>query len=170
MSAYFEFEQPTSVVIGTIGGPGQREFYLQVRENEVVVTLKVEKQQVAALAVHLGELLQELARPAHVEDRLHAELELFVEPTFIVGGLGVAYDPVGDRVVIMAQELRRDDSSSGDVSEARFSLTREQAVELALLGTRLVEAGRPPCPLCGYPLDPRGHDCPRTNGHSAPRT
>jgi hypothetical protein len=32
----------------------------------------------------------------------------------------------------------------------------------------LVEQGRPPCPLCGYPLDPEGHACPRTNGHRAP--
>ena len=35
---------------------------------------------------------------------------------------------------------------------------------------RLVEAGRPPCPLCSLPLDPAGHDCPRTNGHRPPVT
>ncbi|MGH9299272.1 MAG: DUF3090 family protein, partial [Acidimicrobiales bacterium] len=53
---------------------------------------------------------------------------------------------------------------------ARLVMTREQAAALAIRATELVEAGRPPCPLCGYPLDPRGNVCPRTNGHSAPLT
>jgi uncharacterized repeat protein (TIGR03847 family) len=30
---------------------------------------------------------------------------------------------------------------------------------------RVVAAGRPPCPLCGQPLDPAGHLCPRHNGY-----
>ncbi len=50
----------------------------------------------------------------------------------------------------------------------RIALTREQAAAFAIHATRLVEAGRPPCPLCGFPLDPSGHDCPRTNGHRPP--
>ena len=53
-------------------------------------------------------------------------------------------------------------------SMARFTITREQAAALAIRGTELVEAGRPPCPLCGNPLDPSGHVCPRTNGHRPP--
>ena len=30
---------------------------------------------------------------------------------------------------------------------------------------RVVASGRPPCPLCGQPLDARGHLCPRHNGY-----
>ena len=30
---------------------------------------------------------------------------------------------------------------------------------------RVLGSGRPPCPLCGQPLDPQGHLCPRRNGH-----
>ena len=169
MANFFEFENPSRVIVGTVGEPGQREFYLQAREGEVVVTLKVEKQQVAALAIHLGELLQDLARPGHIDDEGAADLEVFIEASFVVGGLGVAYDADQDRILLMAQEISRD-NDEGDRAEARFTLTREQAVGLAILGTRLVESGRPPCPLCGFPLDPRGHNCPRTNGHGAPRT
>jgi uncharacterized repeat protein (TIGR03847 family) len=169
MSDIFEFENPTRIVVGTVGEPGQREFYLQAREGEVVVTLKIEKQQVAALASHLGELLQDLARPGHVNDEGEIALEVFIEASFVVGGLGVAYDATNDRVVIMAHQREREGETEKG-SEARFSLTREQAVELALLGARLVESGRPACPLCGFPLDPRGHACPRTNGNSAPLT
>jgi len=29
---------------------------------------------------------------------------------------------------------------------------------------QVINAGRPPCPLCGRPLDPQGHICPRKNG------
>jgi len=47
-----------------------------------------------------------------------------------------------------------------------LTLTREWAGGLAIAIARLVEAGRPACPLCGGPLDPKGHDCPRTNGHT----
>jgi len=50
----------------------------------------------------------------------------------------------------------------------RVALSREQAAAFAIHATRLVEAGRPPCPLCALPLDPAGHDCPRTNGHRPP--
>ena len=31
---------------------------------------------------------------------------------------------------------------------------------------RVCAAGRPLCPLCGGPMDPNGHPCPRTNGHA----
>ena len=51
---------------------------------------------------------------------------------------------------------------------ARFGLTRGQAAALAMRGATLVATGRAACPLCGYPLDPRGHVCPKTNGHRPP--
>ena len=83
-----------------------------------------------------------------------------------------------DRIVIVFEEaggevddeedLDVDDDESGHV--LRIALSREQAAAFAIHATRLVEAGRPPCPLCGLPLDPSGHDCPRTNGHRPPVT
>jgi uncharacterized repeat protein (TIGR03847 family) len=60
--------------------------------------------------------------------------------------------------------------SEDDGVVARVSVTREQASAFAIRATLLVESGRPPCPLCGLPLDPSGHDCPRTNGHRPPVT
>jgi uncharacterized repeat protein (TIGR03847 family) len=51
---------------------------------------------------------------------------------------------------------------------ARLSATVEQVAALAIRGVQLVQSGRPPCPLCGYPLDPAGHACPRTNGNRPP--
>ena len=61
-----------------------------------------------------------------------------------------------------------DEDETGAV--ARLSISREQAAAFAIRATQLVESGRPACPLCGLPLDPSGHDCPRTNGHRPPVT
>ncbi len=52
---------------------------------------------------------------------------------------------------------------------ARFTITRAQAAAFAIRATTLVEAGRPPCPLCGGPLDPSGHECPQDQRPPAAR-
>lgn len=163
MSRSYELHDVDKFTVGAVGEPGQRLFLLQARAGAEVVTLKIEKVQVAALAAHLGTMLQELPRPGHLPEDL--ELEEPAEPEWVVGSLGATYDAALDRLVLLVQEAVPEGE---DGAEARFGLTREQVAALAVHGTRLVEAGRPPCPLCGYPLDPRGHDCPRTNGHRAP--
>lgn len=175
MSTGYELGQPDRVTVGTIGPLGERVFFLQVREGRQMVTMKVEKQQVAALAAYLGRLLRDLARPAELPTGAELELEEFGEPDFVVGTIGVTYDEAVDRVMLVAEEIDRSElaeedplSAEPEGSSARLAMTREQAAALAIRGTQLVESGRPPCPLCGYPLDPRGHACPRTNGNAAP--
>src|SRR2546426_852388 len=82
-----------------------------------------------------------------------------------VGAVG----PPGQRLFLLqAEELTPEDEDDVLAGVARFGTTREQVAALAIRGTQLVEAGRPSCPLCGYPLDPSGHACPRTNGHRPP--
>jgi uncharacterized repeat protein (TIGR03847 family) len=166
MNELYEISDPIKVTFGTVGPAGQRVFYLQARDSIVFVTLKIEKQQAAALSSHLGTALQDLQRPAHIPEGDELDLDVFVEETFVVGSLAVAYDAETDRIVVIADERVAEDEDDG--SEARIAMTREQAAALAIRGTQLVEGGRPPCPLCGYPLDPAGHSCPRTNGHTAP--
>lgn len=46
----------------------------------------------------------------------------------------------------------------------RVRVTPAAARSFVERAARLVAAGRPPCPLCGQPLDPQGHMCPRRNG------
>ena len=168
MSELYEIAEPVKVTFGTVGPAGQRVFYLQARDTTQLVTLKVEKQQAAALSSHLGAALADLGRPGHIPEGDELDLDVFVDVTFVVGELAVAHDEEADRVVIIADEIISEEATDG--SEARIAMTREQAAALAIRGTQLVEGGRPPCPLCGYPLDPRGHSCPRTNGHAAPIT
>ena len=161
----FELDDVERITVGTVGPPGQRTFFLQARQADRLVTLKLEKSQVSALSGYLGELLRELPRPGELPEALDLEEPAVAE--WVIGTLGVSYDPSADRLLLVAEQAVAA-GEEGDTAEARFLLTREQVAALAIRGTQLVEAGRPACPLCGYPLDPEGHRCPRTNGHRPP--
>jgi len=165
-----DYNAPDQCTVGVIGEVGNRLFLFYCRQGLNEITVKVEKQQVAVLASYLGRIVKELGRPGHLPDDVR-----FVgteEPQWVVGTIGVSYDEDVDRVVVVLEEVPHEDDDleeeSGHV--LRIALTREQAAAFAIHATRLVEAGRPPCPLCGLPLDPSGHDCPRTNGHRPPVT
>lgn len=152
--------------VGTVGPVGRRVFLLQCSNSSFTLTVKVEKQQVAVLAEYLGRLLGDLPRAEIVPQDLELD-ESSADPRWVVGTLGVSYDDDSDRIVLVAEELVAEDED-GDV--ARCAVTRAQAAAFAIRATSLVEAGRPPCPMCGLPLDPAGHECPRTNGHRPPIT
>jgi uncharacterized repeat protein (TIGR03847 family) len=162
MSSDLDLDAPDVFSVGTTGPVGDRLFLLHFSEGTVQVTVKVEKQQVAVLASYLGRIVRQLGRPGHLPDDLDFDVE--VEPDWVVGTIGVSYDEEADRLIVIVEEA----GDGGAV--ARVAITREQAAAFAIRATTLVEAGRPPCPLCGYPLDPSGHDCPRTNGHRPPVT
>lgn len=184
MSASYDLPHVDRLTVGTVGPPGQRTFYLQAREGEQLVTLKLEKSQVAALAERLGSLLQDNPATSAIPEFAETELEEPVLAEWAVGTLGLSFDVDDDLVVLVCEELTAgggvgeegdeglgdddDDESRGAV--ARFGATRGQIAALAMRGAQLVIGGRPPCPLCGYPLDPRGHSCPKTNGHRPPLT
>ncbi len=164
MNASFDFEAPEHFTAGTVGPPGQRVFYLQAREAGVVATLKVEKEQVGALAEYLGRLLQ--ARPADRAEGGEDDQALIepLDPAWAVGSIRVGYDEAADRIVVEAEELREEDEE-GDAAAARFRLSRAQATAFVGRARALIQAGRPACPVCGQPKNPQGHACPRSNGH-----
>jgi uncharacterized repeat protein (TIGR03847 family) len=186
VSRSFELPEADWATVGAVGEPGQRTFYLQARQDTQLVTLKLEKQQVAAIAEFLAEILADLPAP---EDAAAAGGEELVEPVLAewpVGTLQLAYDPTADRIVILAEEITLegdeeegedgdpDDlaaldppggAGSNDRGAVRLGLTRATAAMIVRVGSDLVAAGRPTCPLCGRPMDPEGHMCPRTNGH-----
>ncbi len=155
---------PDRVTVGAIGAPGQRTFYLQAVEGARTVTLKLEKQQVVALGELLGELLSDL--PAAGDPPADAGLDEPVLAEWAVGTMQLAYDRDADRVVLIAEELVEETGTDGSLG--RLQLTRAQAAGLVARSRDLGQAGRPPCPFCGHPLDPAGHTCPRTNGHRPP--
>ena len=168
------------MTVGAVGPPGKRIFYFQARQDNEIVSLKLEKDQVLFLAGGLSEVLADLATPASVPTESELELEEPVEAEWAVGSMQLAYDPVADRVMITAREVGSVDeepgpeelSAGGEPGEragaiARVALTREQEAGVIAHGKVLLRGGRPPCPLCGYPLG-EDHSCPKTNGHRSP--
>lgn len=172
MTASFELPAPHHFTAGTIGEPGQRVFFVQAADGSSTVTLKVEKQQVAALAQYMAELLADL--PPVPDEEVPTDLEL-VEPAvaeWVVGTIGVAFDEQRDRMVVTFQEIQVVEESDEPLLEpddatslATFVVTRGQALGFVRRAAELVSSGRPPCALCGRPLDPQGHVCIKTNGH-----
>jgi uncharacterized repeat protein (TIGR03847 family) len=171
MSPSYDFREPDLFTAGTVGPPGQRVFYLQAREGGVIVTLKVEKEQVGALADYLADFLEKLSAAPSPPPGARRDLAL-VEPlaeAWPVRSLGVGYDQTHDRIVIVAQELRPDEDdgeedAEGEAASARFAVNRGQAAAFVERARGLVEAGRPACPICARPMNPDGHVCPRRNG------
>jgi uncharacterized repeat protein (TIGR03847 family) len=184
MSTSFEFDAPERFTTGTIGEPGHRIFFLQAAQQGSVATLRLEKQQVAALAEYLAGILADLPDAEDEPD----DLEL-IEPAieeWVVGALAVAYEEASDRILLVAEELvvEPDDDSDDDTDDdptgpssrmadegddetesatARFRLSRDQVSAFIRRAAELVVSGRPICPLCLRPIDPEGHACPRLN-------
>jgi uncharacterized repeat protein (TIGR03847 family) len=159
-----------------VGPPGARIFYFQARQADRLFSLKLEKEQVLFLAGGLSEVLADLASPATVPNENDLELEEPVAADWVVGSMQLAYDPATDRVVLMAKELEVPEEEEGpapsgpgpsSTATARIALTRDQAAGVIEHGKKLLRGGRPPCPLCGYPLG-ADHSCPKTNGHRPP--
>lgn len=173
----FVFDPPERFVAGTVGVPGERTFYLQASGGGRTVSVALEKAQVALLAEKVGELLEEVRRrgidvpigaPRDLEDV--APLDVPVEEEFRVSGLALGFE-VGDSMVVIeaqaegdGEAVELDDDSEDGPDTLRVRITPHVALAFAARATRVVDAGRPPCPLCGLPLDPGGHVCPRMNG------
>ncbi|WP_007023943.1 DUF3090 domain-containing protein [Saccharomonospora iraqiensis] len=175
------FRQPDRFVAGTVGEPGDRTFYLQASEDTRTVSVTVEKQQVSVLAERLGSLLEEISGRfgAEVPDEVAEELvdneplEVPVEEEFRVGTMGLGWDAESKAVVIellaitegeVDEAVVLDDTEEGP-DAVRVFLSPAAARAFATRADRVVNAGRKPCPLCGDPLDPAGHICPRQNGY-----
>jgi uncharacterized repeat protein (TIGR03847 family) len=94
---------------------------------------------------------------------------------FRAGSLTLGWDPDAERVLVEARaqdedgeaiDPDEDDDEDEDGPDLlRVRLTASAARSFVARAARVVASGRPPCPLCGAPLDPRGHICPRRNGH-----
>ena len=181
----FYYDPPDRFVAGSVGQPGDRTFYLQASSTGRVTSVALEKFQVSLLAERIGELLDQVLRrtegssdvpgEAPVAPRDDDPLDLPLTEDFRVGAIiALAWDGEGDKVVIEAQEDSdtpieplSDDIPADGPGVLRVRITPSAARAFAERALSLAAAGRPPCPLCGLPLDAAGHVCPRQNGHRA---
>jgi len=170
MSDDFDLRNPDTFVAGTVGPPGQRIFFLQATEAGHVVSLKLEKGQVWALANLLSELLggESYEGPAAA----FGELVEPVTAAWTVGRLATGMDTEGKVIVVVADEIDDDDDddpeadtdAAGETSpedgertggRARIHLDYATALGFAQQALLLVEEGR---------------DFGMRNGHRPPKT
>jgi uncharacterized repeat protein (TIGR03847 family) len=210
----FNFDPPDRFVAGTIGQPGNRTFFLQARRAGQIVSVALEKVQVAVLAERLGVLLDELeargiAQPTEAVLADSSPLDEPLNETFRATTLTLGWDGDTEQILVEARAETDDDeveesddedeeeeeaaevidlsavegiagSPAGELLAAfegidddelegpdtlQVRLTLEVARAFVNRALEVVAAGRLPCPLCGQPLDPQGHICPRRNGH-----
>ena len=173
MSEQIELDPVARITAAAVGEPGQRTFYLQARKDEVVVSLLLEKQQVALLSMHIDELLERVGTPEEGSDPDELDLEEPLPPAFRVGQIGLGYDEGRDLVLLQCDEFVAEDeegepvepTASEDLGRVRLWATRAQVYALARRGEQEVASGRPVCPMCGEAMEPEGHFCIRSNGH-----
>ena len=164
-----EFSRPERFIAGTVGEPGERAFYLQVRSSYRLFSVAVEKAQVQAIIARLDVMVAGIRKsnPLINIEKFptdDAPLESPVEAEFQVGGMSLAWDEDSALISIELYELEEDkEDSSGEVADIKISLG--MAISFTVRSKAVVNAGRLPCPFCGIPIDPRGHLCPRANGY-----
>ena len=177
----FEFHDPDRFVVGTVGMPGERTFYLQARSGNQVTSVVVEKSQAMVLADRLDQLLDEVRDTRSPEipipdqggDIDSAPLDVPLVEEFRVGAMALGWDEATSRVVIEAHAVSEEDTEVPDIADDDVDGTDTLRVWLAPAFARsfaersrvVAGAGRPPCPFCTQPLDPAGHICPRANGY-----
>ena len=172
----FVFDLPDRFATGTIGEPGNRSFFLPAREGRRGVSVGHER---------LGLLLVELDNrgiAADAQTTIEPDERPLDEPlneAFRATTLTLGWDVDAEQVLIEARSPSEADAEEGeDESVAdidddeeegpdvlRVRLSADAARTFVERAFRVIRAGRPPCPLCGNPLDATGHICPRKNGH-----
>lgn len=178
----FSYQAPDRFVVGTVGMPGERTFYLQAREGSSVTSVALEKAQASVLAERVDELLNEAAErggptevpteaPAALIDTDPLDVPLVEE--FRVGAMALGWDEANGRVILEAYAIVEDaedvpelgDDEADGPDTLRVWMTAAYGRAFAQRTRSVVAAGRPPCPFCSQPLDASGHICPRSNGY-----
>ncbi|QTE30515.1 DUF3090 domain-containing protein [Pengzhenrongella sicca] len=175
-----EFAWPDRVVVGTVGRPGSRTFYLQVRDGARSASVALEKQQSQLLAEKIDEMLDALMAddgnrysvpaqtPAELVD--NEPLDQPVEEQFRTGSIRLGWDPTTAQVVLEAYPLDLADDEGPEESAPGLDTAEPSEVLLVRMpvGTarafvqrtrQVVRSGRPACPRCGQPIDEDGHVC-----------
>lgn len=160
------------ITVDAIGKPGQRVFYIRGSKGPKTISLIIEKLQLQSLIASGENFLDEVySRYNQLEkvaaDYIENDMKISppVDPEFRVGYLGLAYDQSRDRICIIASELALETEENANLQTVRYWCSRQQFVNLSHWGTIVVERGREICPQCLQPMDPKGHFCPKKNGH-----
>ena len=161
--AQYELGGVANIRPEAIGQPGQRTFRILIESGAASVCLWLEKEQLYQLGVYLEEATESEEAPSAEEVREAQWSGSAADLDFKIGRMSLAHSPATNSFLLIAHDLTDPEDSDAKVS---FWVAQSQAKELAQEALRVCAAGRPDCPLCGRPIDPEGHNCPRSNGHA----
>lgn len=180
----YSHDDVTGCIVGTVGQPGERQFFLQVISAQATTCVAIEKTQAVALCERLRLMMRELRRNQLASlDELNvamqhddSSLEFPITEDFKVGVIAISWDQERQRIQIEAQSVG--DESITELLGEEEAILIEDAPDLLTFKLRIhqarsfcertesvIAAGRQPCPFCGMPVDPAGHLCPRANGY-----
>ena len=174
------FDSVEVFTTGAVGRPGQRTFYLQVRDGDRVASIRCEKQQAAAIAQYLRRALAHLPIVEGTVVRRPMSLVEPVDEEFVLGSVGLEFVKTLDQFTLVLRDIDSaltdddDDDDDVDVDDdidasmaeglgVRLTISRAQALAFCDHTDRVVAAGRPDCEYCGRPVDSEGHFCVRMN-------
>lgn len=177
----FVFDHPSRCIVGALGEYPDQSYYLQVAQDDRMVSVEMEPMQLRLIAKRINRLLDDVAdyytmripRRSHARDDL-SPLEIPLDSEFLVGTIGLVWSEEKAAVVmeLLAFTTGEVDDSillSDDVEQGpdtvRILLRPAFARQFARRTLLVYAAGRPLCPLCGEPIEAAGHVCTRLNGY-----
>ena len=161
-----EFGLAQGIDSQSFGQPGQRTFRLRILgENAQSASLWMEKEQMQALSIALKQMLSQLEYNDEPPSADAGDFPVVADHDFRVGRMGMGFHAADRSVVLYTYELGASDEDDAEPS-LRVRLTQEQSASLGVQLDDVIAGGRPVCPLCGLPMEPSGHACVRSNGHS----
>lgn len=161
-------------VLGTVGQPGERAFYLQIRKAGQNFTFALEKGQAQALTERFVEILKDARATQGGSVKDSEPLETPIDSEFSLGVMSITWQFDSQLIRFEGQALTGEDSEvvfdeivSDDSPDApaivRITLTPTQVRSFISRSMSVIKAGRQPCMFCGGPINIDGHICPRAN-------
>jgi uncharacterized repeat protein (TIGR03847 family) len=165
----YEIFTPDRFIVGTVGAPGERAFYIQTRKEKQIFSVAIEKDQVRAILARLEIIIAGIKRanPFEIIESFSIDdkpLDSPVDALFVTGAISISWD---DQVKFVNFEFYEATSQDEEVEDESLSISVTLGAAQSFLqrSKAVVNAGRIPCPFCSIPIDPRGHLCPRANGY-----
>ncbi|MFQ5474195.1 MAG: DUF3090 family protein [Dehalococcoidia bacterium] len=147
----------------SFGEPGQRTFRIRIEgAGGECAALWVEKEQVQALQLALKQMLAQLDHEAGTPPDMSG-FPVSANHEFKVGRMSMGFDHRDQKVILQMYDIESSEDADPVLST---KLAAEQCATLRIQLLEIIEGGRPLCPLCEAAIDPSGHTCIRSNGHS----
>lgn len=167
MEENHELDEVTTLSAFSIGEPGKRTFFLVLGQEEEWIRAWLEKEQLQVLGLAIDQFFFSI-----VKEKPRFSREDEDKPThddapsglpsaeYEIDQIALGYD---EGKAILDLLVHKPSNPDEEQIELNCGVTLTQLKELGNQAREICAAGRPRCTLCGGPIDPDGHICPRLN-------